>query len=335
MTETDTNTAAPTMAQRMMDAAICAYHIDGAGPFDPETPYWTPIGVDPGSSPTAFVESVEGINAGWVGTTTDGWVIVSLRGTLPPTDKTWHGFFASMDDWLQDARTKQVDFDFEGQHLGKAERGFLEATTSLWPGISGYLDDQVDWGAVQGVQIAGHSKGAAMTFLVAAMIRIHCPDAAALHVHSYAAPLAGDPEFADWYRSADLDGTTTRYQRADDIVPFLPPSVDWDVFDHLDDEIGFHIKRQAEYLALEAAGEFIDGGYQEVGSMVFYPGVTGTPEPPVFGNAAVAAARAAIIEAIDHGRFTEIPDAHSSACSYWPAIFETKSTDPLCTHPKS
>lgn len=256
MTETDT--AAPTMAQRMMDAAICAYHIEGAGPFDPDTPYWTPIGIDPGSSPTAFVESVEGIHAGWVGTTTDGWVIVSLRGTLPPTDKTWHGFFASMDDWLQDART-----------------------------------------------------------------------------HSYAAPLAGDPEFAGWYRSADLDGTTTRYQRADDIVPFLPPSVDWDVFDHLDDEIGFHIKRQAEYLALEAAGEFIDGGYQEVGSMVYYPGVTGTPEPPVFGTAAVAAARAAIIEAIDHGRFTEIPDAHSSACSYWPAIFQTKSTDPLCTHPKS
>ncbi len=231
MKKTASRSLNATIPQRMLDAAICAYNVNSLGPFKPKSQYWDPIKII--GKPDFFLagSGKDKIDAAFLGVTSDNWVVLSLRGTLPSFDN-WESFAAWVKDWLQDDETKPVHWDYAGVHLGHVEKGFHRAMMKLWPKIKSKMD-AIDWQSVKGIQIAGHSKGAAMTFLAAALVRITYPAAKAINVNAFAAPLAGLPDFAAWYRNSGLHSTTTRYQRIYDLVPFLPPTAAWDIFDNL------------------------------------------------------------------------------------------------------
>lgn len=321
-----------TMPQRMLDAAICAYAVDSLQPFKPKSQYWNPIKIV--GTPATFIAGTGRvkIDAGFIGVTSDNWVVLSLRGTLLSFDD-WDTFVAWVKDWLQDDETRPVHWDVVDPntnglvHIGHVEKGFHRAMMKLWPQMKVTLD-KIQWSKVKGIQITGHSKGAAMTFLAAALVKIFYPQANEIVVNAFAAPLAGRPDFASWYRTAGLDATTTRYQRIYDLVPFLPPTEAWDIFDHLGKPKtwdGAAIKA-----FLEGLGLTLYGGYEEVGSVTFLPGEPPPTCRPVVGPSAVTAARNAIVHAVEYGPADRIADAHSAACSYWPATFQTHNSDPLC-----
>ncbi len=318
-----------SMPQRMVDASICAYSIKSPDEFKPESKYWDPIQVKGQAS--TFLAGSDDIDAGFIATTEDDWVVLSFRGTLS-THHNWETFIAFLKDWWQDDETKKVHWDFEQVHLGRVEKGFHKAIMKLWPQMKVILD-KVDWSTKQGIQITGHSKGAAMTFLAAAMVKICYPQAKEINVHAFAAPLvaavpkAGTTGFAQWYQDNRLDTTTTRYQRIDDIVPFLPPAENWNILHNLT----WHTAEGlAIYSALELLGISVHDGYEEVGSMVFLPGDPPSTGTPMHGQKAILSARNAIINAVGYGYGDKIAAAHSVACSYWPAVFQTPNNDSEC-----
>lgn len=310
-----------TMHQRMLDAAISAYAITPHG-FNPDCKYWAPIRVKGNATP--MLGGPYWIDAGFMAETEDDWVVVSLRGTLSGYD-SWDSFVAFIEDWLGDDKTKQVPMYAGGSHLGNVHKGFLEATQTIWFMLKPQLT-RIDWSSKQGLQITGHSKGAGMTFLLAALVRaeLGAPGAGGpqeVHVNAYAAPLAGDAKFAAKYKELKLDKTTTRHQRAHDVVPFVPPYLSWNIFDHLTWEYS-RPESLAIYTALEALGDEIYGGYELVGNLILYPGVDPVGPNPLSGIAAVSASQAAIVAAVKYGDGDMIKNAHSAAHSYWPALFQ-------------
>jgi hypothetical protein len=304
----------------MLDAAICAYSVTLNGDFHPDPLYFDPV--DLAESPAIFDGGKHEIDAGFIGTTNpdpsgNRWVVLSFRGTLG----SWkHGsfksFLAFLDDWLQDDETKMVPMTVDGTTLGCVEGGFWTALSYIWPKIAEELD-KVDWTSVTGIQITGHSKGAAMTFLAAAMVRLKYPAADKIEVHAFAAPLAGDPVFAKWYRSQNLDASTMRYQKVNDIVPFVPPTISWNIFHNLPGT--WHPEGIAIEAALKLLSLQVYGGYQELGQLVGL--VTTDPKNSKIINGAEPFLRNAIRHTIHAGDGGEIAGAHSATESYWPALF--------------
>lgn len=233
-----------TMPERMLGAAISAYDISFSNgvQFDPEAKYWGLVGANP-SSVKPYTDGRHHLDAAFVAVTEDDWVVLSFRGTLSTYDN-WDSFLAFLEDWLQDGETRPVCMTAGGQAIGNVEQGFLDALNALWNDLGAALDG-IDWSSVKGIQITGHSKGAAMTFLAAAMIRVMYPAAREINVSAFAAPLAGQPDFAAWYRANQLGASTVRYQRMYDIVPFLPPSGAWDIFDNLGCQNPSKVPRQS------------------------------------------------------------------------------------------
>lgn len=310
--------------KRMIDAAICAYSVDSRMKFQPKAMYWDTIGVDPNQKLTTFTSGYDGVDAGFVAFTKDDWVVISLRGTLS-SYYSWQSFMAFLDDWWQDDETKPVEFKIDSTtSFGHVEKGFLKALWASWPHICNALKG-VDWRKKQGIQITGHSKGAGMTFLLAALLNHMCPKDTAIHVHAFAAPLSGMPDFAHHYSKVGLDATSMRYQRECDLVPFVPPSKDWNILEHIHARTStkhfpyFEIHPFAAFL--EGFGETLYKGYQEMGDMTFLPNPA-SKAPPQTGSQAQKNAQAAIVAAIEADQIEKIADAHSAVHSYWPALYQ-------------
>jgi len=190
-----------TIPQRMLNAAICAYSIDLDGNFNSNGEYDKYLTtIDLAGEPKILTGGVDNINAGFIATTNEDpvsgkkWIILSFRGTLGTFHwDSWKSMHAFLDDWLQDDATKMELFSLDGIHIGKAEKGFKDALCTLWSDISSALSE-INLSDYAGIQITGHSKGAAMTFLAASFVKVAFPAMPSIHVHAFAAPLAGDPQ---------------------------------------------------------------------------------------------------------------------------------------------
>ncbi len=310
---------AKTTAQKMIDAAICAYSIVGKE-YQPIFFFNEPVRWVDG--PQVISGGEERIDAGLIGETDDGWVVLSLRGTLSTFDGI-QSFLAFFEDWRQDDETLQVPFDPPGSGgFGKVHQGFLDAVMALWPCIEKYLIAR-DWSKLEGLRITGHSKGAAMSFLCAVLVhysKSSLPKGGPkqIEVHAFAAPLAGDSVFAQRYDDIHLEEHTFRYQRESDLVPFLPAYTTFDVLHKWPFELE-HPKIDAVRLILE----FTHRGYKLVGALEFYPDHTAVLQwpAPLGGDTGQDAAQTAILRVIHAGAVGQIADAHSAINSYWPSIF--------------
>jgi hypothetical protein len=310
-----------TTAQRMLDAAICAYSIIGTT-YQPIDFFNDPVGWGP--APKVVIDGDDNIDAGLIGQTSDGWVILSLRGTLSTFDSI-SSLIAFFRDWSQDDETKQVAFSpAPGKDFGKVHNGFHAAVKAMWDDIYADLSGR-DWNNLQGLCITGHSKGAGMSFLCAVLAQACLPTPAnggpkTIQIHAFAAPLAGNQDFVNAYAAAGLEANTIRYQREDDIVPFLPAYTSFDLLEKW--EWGWSPELDAVLELLELTY----GGYALAGTLEYYPDHhDNQPWPqPMTGDAGQNAAETAILEAIRRGARGKIEDAHSAIHSYWPSIFAQK-----------
>lgn len=208
--------AAADLECRLLDACIACYAIQD-GKLNPDAPGYAGVGFAPGTAPAVFVDGTEGINAGFVGETADGWVVVAYRGTLPPFSGD---FWAWVDDWLNDFDLGPTDWSVGGKVIGRVETGFASAVLNTWPAVQGALK-AIDLSKKKGILVTGHSKGGGMSFPSATLIKNAYPGML-VEVCCYAPPLTCDRTFAASYQGMGLTSFTTRYQNQYDIVPFIP-----------------------------------------------------------------------------------------------------------------
>ena len=169
--------------------------------------------------PTCFVRGVEGINAGFLGVTTDDYAILAFRGTLTSTDTD--NSDAVCLDWTQDRLYDPQNWPVGSNGAyGKTCTGFSNAMASLWPDVQAALATTMP--GKRGLWITGHSKGGAMAFLAASLIGRDYPIE---HVVTFGAPLVGNDTFKTSYTAAGLLAKTIHYQNQHDGVP-MAPSVD-------------------------------------------------------------------------------------------------------------
>ncbi len=291
-----------TLPCRLLDASIICYSIQNQA-IDPSTPGYAQVGFAPGTTPRVFVDGTEGINAGFVGETADGWVIVAYRGTLPPFKGN---FWPWVDDWLNDFRAGPMDWTVGGRVIGQVETGFGSAVLNTWSAVQAALGS-IDMRRKKGILVTGHSKGAGMTFPAATLIKNQYPKFL-VNVCCFAAPLTCDRNFAASYDAMGLKTFTVRYQNQYDIVPFLP------VDPH------FVLLASAERLFTEGRNDVItpekwpsiENDYVPVG-MLRYLADNCVVE---YGEQGEADASAALWSALEGFEFETIVRAHAAAGRY-------------------
>lgn len=327
-------------AKSAINASICAYQIHPKGWVpDPPSPPVTRTIPGPGGAyfynvvPTyqdqvGFVGSAasgyaplfastgkDEINAALVGALANGKLLVSIRGTIPPTLHN-NDIFAWMADWMNDADIPQTHWWVKQLPVirdCRAETGFVKAMLSLWPSIGHMIDTTLATTPCTGVVVTGHSKGAAMTFLAAQLIEAAFPQFKnAIEVHAFAPPPVGNKIFQRFY--GDLAATTHRYQVENDVVPFLPFWAEADFFPFI------HFPRTWEELAWAALilGIIVDtdGGYYAVGDFTYFD----SNHQLVPGADVLTSAMPAVVNALNSEQFSAVADAHSAVSSYLPCF---------------
>lgn len=320
-----------TMARRMIYASVCAYEIYNDGTIPSRIPgksrridsgngyfynldydYQRAVGFVDGPetyAPQFYSDGSDDINAVLVGLTHDNLAVVAIRGTIPPSMAN-NNILQWIKDWLNDADIPPTDWTVGDEDYGRAESGFADATTKLWPWVRQQLGKILPQ-ATNGVVITGHSKGGAMTYLMASLVRQNWPELAGkIEVHAFAPPVAGTSDFVTAYDAAGLGLRTYRYQVENDIIPFLPywsqanvwESVTFDSFKH-----------EAEWLVfIGIAYELTGGGYSAPGQFTYF----NSSHARVPGAKVQTSALPAVASALMAEDFKKIADAHSATDSY-------------------
>ena len=318
----------PTMAQRMICASVCAYAVNRpydpkrTDNFKPECKYWDLI-KSTGAAQLITADASwlhPAVDAAFITETVDGWVVLSLRGTEPPTTVHDIGtFFRSFDDWFQDGKSCRTAFHIDGNNYGSVHTGFHDAYEKMLPEIR-YVLDKIDWSKFHGLQVTGHSKGASLTFLYALWAKVHYASKGLSNVvvNAFAPTAIGDSTFDNKYTAEKIP--TTRHMRARDAVPFLLPFVSqkgtrYDIYHEVSP---FHWN--ATEVAVWALGRLVHGGYYSVGDVVYYPGDTPGTVPSEAGAAALSEAHKDLMAAIKGDKGDDIIKAHSATDSYYPAL---------------
>jgi hypothetical protein len=209
---------------RLIDAATACYSIAG-GSIPSDNKYLPNIGYVGGAPQHVLERGTDKINAATLGMTTDNWLVLAFRGTLPPkltfSCESWKAIIA---DWEQDFEAGPAPWVVAGQPYGHVEQGFALAMMDLWmngleTAVATYLATPPP--GLQGVSICGHSKGAAMTLLGASIIRGLYPSIP-IQVRGFATPMTCDNDFKTAYTAAGLADVTLRWQNELDAVPYLP-----------------------------------------------------------------------------------------------------------------
>ena len=333
-----------SMARRMINASICAYQIHergwtpGKGSRPPVTrtiqgpndsyfynvvpAYQDHVGfigtVRSGYAPLFVASGKDKINAALVGAMDDGNVLLALRGTIPPSLHN-NDLVEWIKDWIQDADippTRWSAFDDHDTGDAHAETGFADAMVSLWPDLQRMIDKTIETHQCTGFVITGHSKGAAMTFLAATLVRQAYPKFKdKIQCHAFAPPVAGDKGFRKAYHASDLDKATHRYQVENDVVPFVPLWREANLFEAID----LKSKWLEEFIWHELY-KFVrsdtKGGYDAVGDFTYFDSNHDLVPDTVVQQTALPA----VAKSIMAGKFATVADAHSAVHSYLPCL---------------
>lgn len=314
-----------TMEQRMICASICAYavnhsYVPGSSTnFQPECQFWAPID---SAGPTHLITakkawSHEAVDAAFVTQTDDGWVVLSLRGTEPPS--SIHGigsFIRFVEDWAQDSETEHVPFFVGRTYYGGVHKGFDKAYKAMRPKVKEALDT-IDWDSVKGLQITGHSKGAALTFYYALWAKHTYSKIKSIQVNAYAPPPIGDAMFGRSFENAKIP--TVRYGRFNDSVPFLVPFIaqdgsDIDIYEYM--HFGFNGTEDLFW----TMGKAVNSGYVGIGDFAYLPGDPPGSIAPETGMKGLSDDRWQVISTVKADKGGIIAAAHSAKESYYPAL---------------
>lgn len=294
-----------TLECRLINASIAAYHIKH-NRIDPSAPGYAQIGIKPGTVPVCFTRGTDKIDAGYVVETFDNWVFLVFRGTLPPFEGD---FLRWILDWMNDFRLGPTTWTVNGKSFGQAETGFASAVRDLWPQALAALK-QINLPAKNGIIVAGHSKGAAMSFLAASLLKGQYFPNLLIEVCCFAAPLVTDRTFRESYNKLGLRPFSVRYQNEYDAVPFLPYLPTWDLLataERLSNADNANVMITDAYRQ-----QAIENDYVPMGILRYITKTCGIE----YGQQGETDAWNALEDALLHLRFTEIVDAHSAEGRY-------------------
>jgi len=207
---------ASTLEGRLLCASKLAYAIAETGAVPAFGPYDAGAGL---IAPVAgFANGSSRIDAALVGTSSTDGVVLSFRGTLPPSSPDKR---QTLEDWLNDLEIALVVGD---QLPGRVHHGFVGALDTLWDDVLSQVVSQLAASSVKRLNITGHSKGGAVAHLAAARFAgsgiVHGSN---IVVRTFEGAHPGDQTFADSYQRLVPDAV--RYEYADDLVPHVPASL--------------------------------------------------------------------------------------------------------------
>jgi hypothetical protein len=294
-----------TLECRLINASIAAYYIEDGG-IDPSAPGYDKIGLRPGGAPTVFISGTDQIDAGYVAETQDNWVFLVFRGTLPPFEGD---FWRWVDDWLNDLTVGPTTWRVDGASFGEVETGFADATLSLWPEALTALQ-AIDLAQKKGIIVTGHSKGAAMSFLAASLLKGQDFKETLVEVCCFAAPLVSDETFQQNFDALGLRPLCVRYQNEYDLVPLLPylPTLDGlATAERLSNP-----QRKNVVVTSVRRQQAIENDYVPLGILRFITAHCSIE----YGEQAEKDAWDALLEALFELDFSEIVDAHAAQGRY-------------------
>lgn len=329
------------IAKRMINASICAYQIhpqgwkptpgtlhppvartepapNGKSFYNVVPTYQDAVGfvADSASYTPLWVATGEDqIDAALVGAMADGNLLVSLRGTIPPSFEN-NDLFSWMADWLEDADITPRSWWYrKAPYIRdcKVGSGFAIPMLKLWPSIAQMIEQTITAHSCTGVIVTGHSKGAAMSFLAATLIESSFPQFKGnIQVHAFAPPVTGNDTFKKFY--GQLEQSTHRYQVEHDIVPFLPIWTDADIWPQV---VFSKLWMEAAWAAFVIGIDlYTEGGYTAVGDFTYFDS-----SHQLVPNADVHfTAMPAVVSALEKEKFSEIAAAHSAVSSYLPCF---------------
>ncbi|MDH5480813.1 MAG: lipase family protein [Nitrosomonas sp.] len=290
---------------RLLAASAVSYWIEREGGLA-ASPLYNSVGY--ASAPIILVGGKDDIDAITVGSTTDGCVIVACRGTLSST--TGEDKKQVILDWINNLKVKPVKVP--GLPDGcRAHDGFFKAVNLVRSSagknvFAEVLAQLAVIGSDAKLYITGHSKGGAMSYIVAAQLIAmgRIPDA----IISFAAARPGDGDFANYVQDKMSGGEIRRYEVKNDIVPHLPPDLKlWDLLEEAFDGDNENLS---------------DWNYDSVGQLYYYDMDEELEVPKSkISRALVHFQRlVALGKAIKNSEFEEIVDEHSLTDSYGPLI---------------
>lgn len=159
------------------------------------------------------------INAATVGLCPFG-IVVAFRGTLPPAENDPDSLF----DWLQDFFAVPTSCTSGPNKIpGQVHSGFFDATTSIIQTVATLIKGY-NPSPANPVYITGHSKGGAMASIGAYILAENLGIPNVQPLVTFASPKPGDINFHAGFQKL-LD--QTRYENYRDIVPLLPPGIEF------------------------------------------------------------------------------------------------------------
>jgi len=159
------------------------------------------------------------INAATVGQCPFG-IVVAFRGTLPPSASDPDSWL----DWLQNFFAVPASSPTGPNKVpGQVHSGFFNATTSVIRKVQILVSD-CNPGLDNPVFVTGHSKGGAMASIGAYILSQNLGVTNVQPLVTFASARPGDVGFKTGFQSVL---SQTRYENFDDIVPLLPPSIDF------------------------------------------------------------------------------------------------------------
>lgn len=205
-------TSQPDLVCRLLAASATAYAIGQEGGIE-KSPQFQFVDFV-GDTPDVIQDGLDDIDACLVGEIEEG-VLVAFRGTLPVE---CHDIQALL-DWMNDFDADPVSV--EGLP-GKVHDGFQRSVLNLWDGMVAAIQKRLTGN--KRLLVTGHSKGAGMTPIAAALLvaRGVVPADRISTLIGFAMPKPGNDDFRDYVRATFP--TLERYSYRNDIVPHLPPS---------------------------------------------------------------------------------------------------------------
>lgn len=282
---------------RLLAASAVSYWIERKGGLT-ECPLYKSVKY--ASVPTILAGGDDDIDAITVGSTTDGCVIVACRGTLSGT--SGEGTKQVILDWINNLEAKQIQVPNLPDGCD-AHDGFFKAVNFVRSPAEENVFDVVKAqlaaiGSGAKLYMTGHSKGGAMSYIVAAQLIAagNTPDA----IISFAAARPGNEDFANYVQTQMANRVIRRYEVTNDIVPHLPP--DLEILKLLDRD----------------NKDFNNWIYESIGQLYYYDkkGNLEIPTNPISSATLAATRLASLTRAIIDHQFKKIANDHSLTTSY-------------------
>ena len=199
----------------------------------------------------------------------------------------------------------------DNKPFGQVEGGFATAMLALWP-LARQALAPIDLKSKKGIIVSGHSKGAAMSFLAASLLKSAHPTILVQDC-CFAPPLTCDRTFRGKYNALGLRPFTVRLQNEYDLVPFLPYVLVLDALASA--ERRSRPDRRNRLVTADLRARQIENDYVAVGILRYITTTCAIEH----GEKAEYDAFTAIVTALLELQFVEIAEAHSAQAATSPA----------------